>query len=687
MRVRRLFFVLVLVLAAIVASAQQITEQQAKVRALQYLSAKAPAKSRGLAGNISRLKSARVEANSIYAFNVDGGGYVIASGDSRALPVLGYSDKGCIDWDNMPDNMRWWLKSYDEAMASLSATKDFVDGNCQRDRQQTRTPKAAIEPMITTMWFQLGPYNHDCPLYDGANPQWRGTRCVTGCIATAMAQMMNYHQWPKSACKEIPAYDLETTYEKDEKTWHIDGLPPVTFDWANMTDTYDRQSSKAENKAVSTLMSYCGRSVRMNYTPEASASNSQKVVEALVRYFGYDDAVHIANRIQYSIDEWEDLIYSELAAKRPVQYGGFTDLSEGHSFICDGYDGDGFFHINWGWSGDNNGYYSLAVLNPYNNESVGASKSCLGFCLCQDAIIDFKPAPEGYEPQRVIPLAFLYDDDPVNIIAPDSAFFTYAFLSCSYDEILVDFAFGTREADGTLTPLYKGDPADTIVYNFEYNYHVAWVDSTRFEPGESQVLYPMVKFYNLPGSDWQLLGSKEFYVTAGRTPEGQFYLYRNTPQLEIIQAAFVSDSVVIGDQNLFTLTIRNLREEESTIPLYLLPYYYGKVKPDDITDETPYTQGDAFVSGAYLRPGEESDVTFCVKPMHGGTIRLKLCLADTTLLAETVIEVDAKETDAIDRVTVDKTVATYTDLWGRRLQGRPARKGIYIRGRRKEIVR
>ena len=687
MCIRRLFFVLVLVLAAIVASAQQITEQQAKLRVLRYLSAKAPAKTRGLAGHISRLKPARLETNSIYAFNVDGGGFVIASGDSRALPVLGYSDKGCIDWDNMPDNMRWWLKSYDEAMASLSATNDFVDGVSQRDHQQTRAPKAAIEPMITTKWFQLGPYNHDCPIYDGANPKWRGTRCVTGCVATAMAQMMNYHQWPKSTCKEIPAYDLETAYEDSKKVWHIDGLPAVTFDWANMTDTYDRQSSKAENKAVSTLMSYCGQSVSTNYTPEASSSNSQKVVEALVRYFGYDDSVHVVHRIQYSIDEWEDLIYSELAAKRPVMYAGYSDLSEGHSFICDGCDSDGFFHINWGWSGDNNGYFSLAVLNPYNNVSVGASKSRLGYCLSQEAIIGFKPAPEGYEPRHVIPQAFLYNDDPVNIVAPDSAYFTYAFISYTYDEILVDFAFGTCEADGTLTPLYKGDPTDTIVYNLDYNYHIVCVDSTRFEPGESQVLYPMAKFYNLPGYDWQLLGAKEFYVTAGRTREGQYYLYRNTPQLEIIQTAFVNDSVVIGDQNLLTLTIRNLREEESTVPLYLLPYYYGKVNPDDITDETPYTEGDPFGSGAYLRPGEDSDVTFCMKPMRGGTIRLKLCLADSTLLAESVIEVDAEEPDAIDRVTVDKSVATYTDLGGRRLQGRPARKGIYIRERRKEIVR
>jgi len=672
-----------LLLAGMSATAQQITEQQARERVQRYLGAKAPAMARGLADG---LKSAKVGATGIYAFNIDGGGYVIASADSRALPVLGYSDRGSIDWDAMPDNMRWWLQSYDQAIASLGRTTDFADGDYRRGPQTTRAAKAAIRPMITTKWFQLGPYNHDCPIYDGANREWRGTRCVTGCIATAMAQVMNYHQWPKAACPEIPAYSLETSHENRKKIWHIDGLPPVTFDWANMTDTYDRQSTTAENKAVSTLMSYCGRSVCMNYTPEASGSNSQAVIEALVKYFGYDDGVHVEQRIQHSIDEWEDMIYGELAAGRPVQYGGYTDLLEGHSFVCDGYD-QGFFHINWGWSGDNDGYYALAVLNPYNNTSTGASKSKLGFCLYQDAVIGCKPAPEGYEPQWIKPQAYLYEDNPVNVAAPDSAYFTYAFFSLTYDDILVDYAFGTCDADGTLTPIYKGDPADTIVYNMEYNYHIACIDSTTFEPGESLVLYPMVKFYNLPGYDWQLLGSREFYITAGRTPQGQYYIYRNSPQLKIEGAYFLNDNIVIGDQNLFALTLRNVGDEESTIPLFLVPYYYGHVKPDQINDSTRCTEGDPFFSEAYLHPGEVADVTFCVKPMRGGTIGLKLCLADATVLDETVIEIDDKHPSAISAVTIDDSAEPYIDLQGRRLQGRPSRKGIYIRHGRVVIIR
>lgn len=691
----RHIFTLVLALMAIGSSAQQISKQQAQNRALQYLTNKAPSKARGLAVDASRMKSAKVGAKSIYAFNFDGGGYVIASADSRALPVLGYSDSGSIDWEKMPDNMRSWLKQYDEAMATLGNTKDFVDGIYQHGNQTTRAPKAAIEPMIKTKWYQEAPYNNDCPLYEGANPDWQGKRCLTGCVATAMAQIMNYYQWPQSACKEIPAYDQETAHENVKKIWHLDSLPPVTFDWKNMADVYNSQSTEAQEKAVAQLIRYCGQATYMQYGPESSGSDHQQVVEALVKYFGYYNTARAAKRIQYSIDEWEDLIYGELSEGRPVQYGGESS-KEGHSFVCDGYDGNGFFHMNWGWEGKNDGMFSLAVLNPYTK--VGGSSSAPGFSFRQDAIIGIKPAPEDYTPESVIPQAYLWETSPVSTFAADSARFTYAFCSYTYDEILVDFSFGTCDADNTLTPIYKGDPADTIVYNLEGNYHDVWIDSTRFAPGEYQVLYPMVKFYNLPGFDWQLLGSKEFHITAGRTPEGQFFLYRGNPQLEIRRAVFTDNPARIGSLNDLTLTIHNHGEQESTVPLYLVPHYYGSVKPEDITPDTPYSEGDPAVSGAYLRPGEDTDVTFSYKPLGMGTVHMMLALADGTPLDYCFVEVADSLPSSIDDIiynnkvkdahTFDSHNATpYIDLHGRRLQGLPARKGIYIRNGRKEVVR
>ena len=642
MKRQLLLFVLVLMTAGV--WAQQISEEQARDRALKFLTNNDAAKTRGLnVGMDRKTVTAKTDAKSIYAFNLDGGGYVIASGDSRALPVLGYSATGSIDWDRMPDNMRAWLKSYDQAMATLGNTKEFADG-VSIHAQKTRAPRKAIAPLLKTQWYQFGPYWNDTPPYDGANPDWKGQPSRTGCVATAMAMVMNYYQWPKDACTEIPAYDLTTAHENVEKVWHIDALPPTTFDWGNMLDNYVTPEgtigTPEQQKAVAKLMRYCGQSVQMRYSPMDSGSNRQAVAEALVKYFGYQNTVQVSQRIYYSINGWEDLIYSELANGRPMVYSGLSE-DGGHTFVCDGYDGNGLFHINWGWGGTNDDYFSLSVLNPYNNTSAGASSSGIGFCIDQSAIIGVQPDKDGTSPKTVKPLAYLDPFYLVSVVEPDSVLFTYYFHTGNYgnDDVRVDYAIGTRADDGILTPVFMGNPADSIVYNWNYNQHFVKVDSTAFQPGEWMALYPMVRFRNIPGCDWQMLASEEYRVIAGRATGGQFYLVKEMPDLEITKAEFTKGPGRMGMRNDLTLTIRNKSKRESTMPLYLVPYYFGKVKPADLTPETPRSEGDPMQAGAYLRAGQDTKVTFYFKPMASGTVGLVLYLPDGTWLGETAIEV------------------------------------------------
>lgn len=641
---KRLLTISVLFLFAIGVWAQSITEQQALDRALQYLNKNTAAKARGMDGKLTKLNAAKVKAERIYAFNIEGGGYVIASGDSRTLPVLGYASEGSIEWEKMPENMRRFLKSYDVAMATLGDSQDFVDGDYRLGISRTRATKAAIAPLIKTRWDQGAPYWNLTPPYEGANPNWQGQFSATGCVATAMAQIMNYYQWPKAATKEIPAYDLSTAYEGKEKIWHIDALPSVTFDWDNMLETYVENwqvvGTEAQQKAVATLMRYCGQSVYMYYSPEFSGSDHQQVVEALIKYFGYDPSIYDAPRIRYSIDEWEQLIYNELAEGRPVQYGGNSD-DGGHSFVCDGYDGDGLFHINWGWGGANDGYFSLSVLNPYNNVSIGSGSGGIGFCIYQDAVIGVKPAAEGAEPQPITPQAFLYPYDPIGVYQPDSAYFKYSFSSFSYgqEEVYVDYAFGTIGSDGTLNPVFKGDPADSIVIVNNLNYHVVKIDSTAFKKGKYAVLYPMVKFRSIAGSDWQLLGAKEFHVYAGRQNDGSFFLFKEIPDLEIKKAEITRGGSRLGMRNDVTLTVHNNGQSECTLPLVLVPFYFGDVHPEEVSFDLPYTQGDALVSNAFIRAGEDADITFCFKPMASGTVYLALVMPDGMLLADSFIKV------------------------------------------------
>ena len=642
---KRVMTCLVLGLIAVVAWAQPITEQQALDRALKYLNNNAAAKARGMGNRLTKLDATKVEVKGIYAFNNEKGGYVIASGDSRALPVLGYASEGRIDWEKMPENMRLFLKSYDAALATLGDTKDFMDGNRTVGFAQTRKSRAAIAPLIKTTWDQGAPYWNQTPPYEGANPDYQGQLSVTGCVATALAQVMNYYQWPKEATTEIPAYDLQTAYEGKEKTWHIDALPPATFDWDNMLNSYVDKNwnilgTEAQQKAVSQLMRYCGQAVMMYYSPEFSGSDHQEVVEALIKYFNYNPALYDAPRVKYSIDEWEALIYNELAEGRPVQYGGNSD-DGGHSFVCDGYDGDGLFHINWGWEGTNDGYFSLAVLNPYNNYSIGSGSGGIGFCVYQDAIIGVKPATASDKPQPIAPQAYLYPYSPLGVAEPDSAWFEYYFNSFSYegDEVRVDFAFGTMSADGKLEPKYKGDPADSVVIIKDMNYHVVQIDSTAYQPGEYEVLYPMVKFRSIPGYDWQLLGAKENHVCAGRANDGSFFLYREVPDLRIKKAEITKGLGRLGMRNDVTLTVHNNGEYESTLPLVIVPLYFGDVAPQDITSTTEYTEGEPMWSDGFFHAGKDDLVTFCFKPQKRGTIYLWFAMPDGTYLDGTYIQV------------------------------------------------
>ena len=649
---KRLHLLLVLVCLAIGAWAQQITEQQAMDRALQFLNTNTAAKARGLDGKQLILKAAKVEAKTIYAFNLEGGGYVIASGDERALPVLGYSDSGTIDWDRLPYNMREWLKSYDVAMATLDRPKGFKHVLPPQMKSKTRATKAAIEPLLKTHWNQTEPYWNKVPPYDGAIPYYKDELSLTGCAATAMAQVMNYHQWPKAACQEIPAYDIATEYEDEQKTWHIDGLPSTTFDWDHMLDNYwvynpetnqnELVGTEAEQDAVATLMRYCGQAVKMKYSPEGSGSIMAYVSQALVKYFGYDGAGRCVGRLGYTIKEWENLIYEELAAGRPVAYGGQGDIG-GHAFVCDGYDGNGLFHFNWGWGGYYDGYFSLSVLDPY----IGLDTETYygnGFCQLQNAVINVKPAPESTEPQKAIPTFIFFNYSPVHVIAPDTAVFQYYFYDLENKTTAVDFALGTCDDNGTLTPLFKGDPDDNIAYEYSINNaingHVVKIDSTVFEPGEMQMLYPMLKFPEAIGDEWMLVGSKDYRFYAGRTAEGDFFLYSTTDlyNLEVTNVAFKKGNGYIGVDSELEVTFKNHGDTDFRQPVFINPLYFGNVKPEDVTWDTPYTQGNYTQSEAYLQAGKEAKASFSFSPEDVGTIYLYFCTYDDIFLGDFWLE-------------------------------------------------
>ena len=182
------------------------------------------------------------------------------------------------------------------------------------------------------------------------------TRCVTGCVATGMAQVMKYHSWPLTGLglKNYTSKTLNVPLTVD--------FSATSYDWANMSDYYNSTSTDIQKNAVANLMYSCGVSVNMDYGKSSSAS-SFTMAKSLITYFNYDSNIQFFQRDYYSKPEWADIIKTELNASRPVLYDGQATTG-GHLFVCDGYDANGLFHFNWGWGGSSNGYFELSVLNP-----------------------------------------------------------------------------------------------------------------------------------------------------------------------------------------------------------------------------------------------------------------------------------------------------------------------------------
>ena len=393
---KRFYLLFVTVIVSVCTMANPITPDEARQRIAQFMN---PRRAPSLAQHIESLQLVETSyyqqnestvAASYYVFNTGGQGYVIASADDRVPAVLGYSEKGTFVPNEMPDNMEAWLQSYNKQM-------EYLNRHPEAAARRTVTG-AAIEPLIKTKWNQRAPYNNFCPM-DGEK------HSLTGCVATAFAQIMYYHKWPAQTTAEIPGYTLTKTVKgeagDEEVKTEIPAIPAGTvFDWDNMKLSYNGSESEAEQDAVATLMQICGTAVNMNYSATLSFAYDAFVATALINYLDYDLGTRYINRTDYRYAEWCQTMYDELAAGRPVLYGG-QSAGGGHAFIVDGYRSDDYFHINWGWGGGSDNYFLLSILDSDNTSGAGASSSTDGYSFGQDAIIGIQPNT-GVAPQYTV---------------------------------------------------------------------------------------------------------------------------------------------------------------------------------------------------------------------------------------------------------------------------------------------
>lgn len=367
------------------AYAQSISTDDARQRAAQFFTAKSaaagPHRTPAKIDPVLAYTAQTTSTPAFYVFNraADADGFVIINAlDTTDQPILGYSDSSSFDPDNLPDNFRWWLQQYEE------------NGVC---KAPARAARHNIDNLVKTQWGQNEPYNTAIPRLSPTS-----TRFVTGCTATAMAQVMKFHNYPVTG-KGSKSYQVASWRLPDgtivTPTFEAD-FEHTTYDWANMLNVYTGEETTAQNDAVAVLMYHAGVAEKAEYGQKETSANDHNSAIALIENFKYDKSMLRGERKYFTDEAWEETVYSELASNRPVLYSGSTTSNEGHSFVCDGYK-DGLFHINWGWNGLSDGFYALTgnkALLP-EHQGTGGAASGGGFVCSQAINYNIRPDQGG----------------------------------------------------------------------------------------------------------------------------------------------------------------------------------------------------------------------------------------------------------------------------------------------------
>ena len=369
--------------SALFANGKQISQNAALSAARKYsrTGQVAPAKN---------LRSDKTNNAPYYAFNLEQG-YVIVSGDDEMTELVGYAENGFFDAENVPPQMQLWLDGYAEYVAAVQSGKAKA-----RKILLSDSPSVVVEPLVTTKWNQDAPFNNFAPEYTDDNNNTQ--RCATGCAATAMAQIMKFHNWPEQGVGHY-------SYEHQSFGTISSNFSEHVYDWTNMIDRYNNgEYSSVQADAVALLMKDCGVSLNMNYGPVSGAS-IYSYTPAFKNYFRYTSRT--VNRSGCETAEFTKIITDELQEGRPIIYCG-TGEDGGHAFVVDGYDTNYFLHVNWGWGGYSDGYFDMNYMDPTGLGIGGGS----GAFKWNQGIVLARPLKDGVEPYEFIQqLCFVpYDD-------------------------------------------------------------------------------------------------------------------------------------------------------------------------------------------------------------------------------------------------------------------------------------
>ena len=345
-------------------------------------------------------ESPRTKADSdplFYVFSSEDGGWVMISAEDATCPILAYSDEGQFNGTNLPDGLKAWLNDYAKSIREARKYSVQADANTARMWQVAgyRTKASGGKLLETAKWGQYEPYNLLCPeVTEGG----KTVRALTGCVATAMAIVCRFHQWPEKGKGTVGGYSYksEAGQTVNIPSYSID---EHEYNYSLMPLRYTSSANSSQKNAVAQLMHDCGVMVEAGYNYSYGTwAYSDNLCNALFKHLSYSGNARLEIRSEYNDVEWIQMIKNEIDADRPLLYGGVDEKQGGHQFVCDGYDANDYVHINWGWEGVDDGYFTLMLSIPGD---------CT-FNTWQDMVVGLEPDRDGSTTTAGGPVCFLY---------------------------------------------------------------------------------------------------------------------------------------------------------------------------------------------------------------------------------------------------------------------------------------
>lgn len=369
MKTKRFLSLTILLLAVFTLYANPRSKQAIAKAAAEVLNSST--NDNGIRRSPRKDKLVELQSNDVVTImGYQSGGYAIIGNDDRMPLVIGYSD---TRFDNDTTNLgfQWYMKAIDSSN-EIRITRDIKTNSIKPDAKYSKS----VKPLIRTEWGQGYPYNNLCPIVDD-----KGNRAFTGCVATAIAQIVYHNHYP-----------LHGLNEDSKLIYSVNGIQKDTivnfgknnYRYNSMLLNYNNDYSDENILSVSELMLDCGLISNMNYSKQASATTQNSARDGLSFYFCYGNNLKRCLRYQYGNAQWMNLIFREINEGRPVLYGGTNSNGDGHAFILDGYDENGNIHINWGWNGNNNGYFNLAVIDSTSIDFYKGQEMTLNFSAYSD---------------------------------------------------------------------------------------------------------------------------------------------------------------------------------------------------------------------------------------------------------------------------------------------------------------